>query len=265
MLKQHVVSNDVTQDHIYALHNQVKHTAKRVREASQGVDHLIDIALKQMTLNVDVVRDFGTVLRSIPFDALSVQDLYRSIRSFYVGLIERYVKLYGKNNPYVISVDHAFDAFLQKCDFVEALPGGLAQFTGLTASIIQDVYHVDLEDIKRVTREMDGEAIPSDEEAGSLFRSQECGLNEDELRDLVQGVRAKQKEKKISKEHASCEAKVDRILAKVRNGDIADETISVDLRLALVDALKQDDREVRASCIYLKGSSEPLCLLRRDF
>ena len=88
MLKQHVMSNDVTQDHIYALHNQVKHTAKRVHEASQGVDHLIDIALKQMTLNVDVVRDFGTVLRSIPFDALSVQDLYRSIRSFYVGLIE---------------------------------------------------------------------------------------------------------------------------------------------------------------------------------
>ncbi len=175
------------------------------------------------------------------------------------------MKLYGKNNPYVISVDHAFDAFLQKCDFVEALPGGLAQFTGLTASIIQDVYHVDLEDIKRVTREMDGEAIPSDEEAGSLFRSQECGLNEDELRDLVQGVRAKQKEKKISKEHASCEAKVDRILAKVRDGDIADETISVDLRLALVDALKQDDREVRASRIYLKGSSEPLRLPRRDF
>src|SRR5260221_6464147 len=175
------------------------------------------------------------------------------------------MKLYGKNNPYIISVDHAFDAFLQKCDFIKALPGGLAQFTGLTASIIQDVYHIDLEDIKCVMREMDGEAIPSDEEAGSLFRSQECGLNKDELRDLVQGVCAKQKEKKISKEHASCEVKVDRILTKVCDGDIADEMISVNLRLALVDALKQDDCEVRASHIYLKGSSEPLCLLRRDF
>ena len=88
MLKQHVVSNDMTQDHIYALHNQVKHTAKCICEASQGMDHLIDIVLKQMMLNVDVVRDFGTVLHSIPFDALSVQDLYHSIHSFYVGLIE---------------------------------------------------------------------------------------------------------------------------------------------------------------------------------
>src|SRR5260221_3425171 len=88
MLKQHVMSNDVTQDHIYVLHDQVKHTAKCIHEASQGVDHLIDIAIKQMTLNVDVVRDFGTVLCSIPFDALSIQDLYRSIRSFYMGLIE---------------------------------------------------------------------------------------------------------------------------------------------------------------------------------
>ncbi len=88
MLKQHVVLNDVTQDHIYVLHDQVKHTAKCIREASQGMDHLIDIALKQMMLNVDMVRDFRTILRSIPFNMLSIQDLYRSIRSFYVGLIE---------------------------------------------------------------------------------------------------------------------------------------------------------------------------------
>ena len=88
MLKQHVMSNDITQDHIYVLHNQVKHTAKHVCEASQGMDHLIDIALKQMMLNVNMVRDFGTVLCSIPFDVLSVQDLYRSICSFYMGLIK---------------------------------------------------------------------------------------------------------------------------------------------------------------------------------
>ncbi len=175
------------------------------------------------------------------------------------------MKLYGKNNPYVVSVDHAFNAFLQKCDFVEVLPGGLAQFTGLMASIIQDIYHIDLDDIKCVTREMDGEVIPSDEEAGPLFHSQECGLNKDELRDLVQGVHAKQKEKKISKEHALCEAKVDQILTKVHDGDIADEMISVDLRMALVDMLKQDECEVQALRIYLKGGSELLCLLHQDF
>ncbi len=44
-LKQHVVLNEVTQDHIYALHNQVKHAAKCVCKASQGIDQLINIAL----------------------------------------------------------------------------------------------------------------------------------------------------------------------------------------------------------------------------
>ncbi len=244
MLKQHVMSNDMTQDHIYALHNQVKHTVKCIHKASQGMDHLINIVLKQMTLDVDMVRDFGTILHSIPFGTLSIQDLYCSICSFYIGLIEQYVKLYGKNNLYVVSIDHAFDAFLQKCDFIKVLPGGLMQFTGLMASIIQDVYHVNLNDIKCVMREMDGEVIPSDEEAGPLFHSQECGLNEDKLRDLVQGVCMKQKEKKISKEHALCKAKVDWILAKVCDGDITDKMTSVDLRLALVDALKQDKCEV---------------------
>jgi len=78
-LKQHVMSNEVTQDHLYALHNQVKHTAQRVREASLDVDRLIGVALKQMTLNIDAVRDFGTILHSIPFDTLSISDFYRSI------------------------------------------------------------------------------------------------------------------------------------------------------------------------------------------
>src|SRR5258708_35636836 len=155
--------NDVTQDHIYTLHNQVKHTVKRIHEASQGMDHLIDIALKQMMLNVDMVRDFRTILHSIPFDALSIQDTYRSICSFYMGLIKRYVKLYGKNNLYVIRIDHAFDAFLQKCDFVEVLPGALVQFTGMVASVIQDIYHINLKDIQCIMKAIDSNAIAYDE------------------------------------------------------------------------------------------------------
>ncbi len=217
----------------------------------------------QIIIPPTVVRDFGTVLCSIPFDALSIQDLYHLLHSFYVGLIEQYMKFYGKNNPYVVSIDHAFDAFLQKCNFIKVLPGGLMQFTGLTASIIKDVYHIDPNDIKCAAREMDSEVIPSDEEAGLSFHSQECGLNEDELKDLVKGVCQKQKEKKVKKEHALCKAKVNQILMKVHDGDIADELISANLRLALVDALKQDEHEVRASCIYLKGDAELLCLPRR--
>src|SRR5258708_39137474 len=38
LLKEHVVSNEVTQDHLYTLHNQVKCTAKKVQQASHRVD-----------------------------------------------------------------------------------------------------------------------------------------------------------------------------------------------------------------------------------
>src|SRR5258708_29382705 len=54
-LKEYVISNEVTQEHLYALHMQVKRTATQVRMVSQNVDLLISIALKQMTLNVDTV------------------------------------------------------------------------------------------------------------------------------------------------------------------------------------------------------------------
>ena len=148
VLKEHVVSNDVSQEHIYALHVQVKRTATRVREASRNIDDLIAIALKQMTLNVDAVRDFGTVLRAIPAEAMGIQDFYRSIRSFYVGLLERLVKKYGPNQPFIINIAHSFEHFLQTCDFLEPLPGGYAQFTGMMASIIRDVYDIDMDKLK---------------------------------------------------------------------------------------------------------------------
>ena len=127
--------------YLYALHNQVKHTAKQVQEASCRVNWLIGTALKQMMLNVDVIRDFGMLLHVIPFDMLMTQDFYCSIRSFYVGLLAHLVKEYGKNNPYIINIAHSFKHFLQTCDFVEPLPDGMAQFTGMMVSIIQDVYH----------------------------------------------------------------------------------------------------------------------------
>src|SRR5258707_9582646 len=84
VLKQHVMSNKVTQDHLYSLHNQVKHTMQWVHDASQDINQLIEIAIKQMSLNVDAIRDFGTILCSIPFDTLSIQDFYHSIQSFYI-------------------------------------------------------------------------------------------------------------------------------------------------------------------------------------
>jgi len=46
------------------------------------------------------------------------------------------VNYYGKNNPYIINIAHLFKNFLQTCDFIEPLPDGMAQFTGMMASII---------------------------------------------------------------------------------------------------------------------------------
>ncbi len=109
-----------------------------------------------MTLNINAIRDFGTLLCVIPFDMLMTQDFYCSIRSFYVGLLAHLVKDYGKNNPYIINIAHLFEHFLQTCDFVKPLPNGMAQFTGMMASIIWDVYHLnlDLVGLKQASKEI---------------------------------------------------------------------------------------------------------------
>src|SRR5258707_13996682 len=98
-----------------------------------------------MTLNINTIRDFGTLLHVIPFDMLMTQDFYCSIRSFYVGLLAQLVNNYGKNNPYIINIAHSFKNPLQTCDFVEPLPDGMAQFMGMMASIIRDMYHINLD------------------------------------------------------------------------------------------------------------------------
>ena len=74
--------------------------------------------------------------------------------------MECYIKFYGKNNLYVVNIDHAFENFLQKCDYVEPLPEGIMQFTGMMASIIRDVYQVDLDAIMCSVQEMWGEPDP---------------------------------------------------------------------------------------------------------
>ncbi len=79
LLTQYVISNEVSKDHIHTLHMQIKRTAFKVFEASQDVDNLITIALKQMILNVAAVWDFGMVLCAIPFNTLSIHNFYHSI------------------------------------------------------------------------------------------------------------------------------------------------------------------------------------------
>src|SRR5260370_42133340 len=148
LLKQYVIANEVTKDHIYTLHMQVRHTAIQVHQASQDVNQLIGVALKQMSLNIDAVKDFGTILHAIPFNTLSIKDFYCLIRSLYIGLMEHLVKKYGKDQPLILSITHAFEHFIFTANFLKLLPGGKVEFTSMMAAIICDVYHINLDELK---------------------------------------------------------------------------------------------------------------------
>jgi len=255
LLKEHVVSNEVTQEHLYALHIQVKCMAKQVREASRNVDRLINTVLKQMTLNVDAIRDFGTMLRAIPFDTLTIQDFYRSLRSFYIGLLERLVEHYGKNNPFIINVAHAFEHFLQMCDFIEPLPDGLAQFTGMMSSIIHDVYHVDLDlrELKQTAREMKGGTAQLKMASPSTSSEPAPALSREEMKEVLHNVHTKHVAKRDAEDAAACEAKMDHMFSKITDPDLVEEGIKPELKAALVEAMRQDEREIRIGKIKIKG------------
>ncbi len=101
--------------------------------------------------------------------------------------MECYVKFYGKNNPYVVNIDHAFENFLQKCDYVEPLPEGITQFTGMMASIIRDIYQVDLDAITCSAQEMRGEPDPV-KVAKPPVDKPEPMLNNEEVKELAHEI-----------------------------------------------------------------------------
>ena len=256
-LNQFVVSNVVTQDHIYSLHLQVKRTATRVREASKDIDQIISVALKQMALNVEAIKDFGTVLRAIPFDTLSIHDFYRSLRSFYIGLMERFVKRFGKNDPFIFNIAHAFEHFLFACDHLVELPEGKTQFTSMMASIIRDVYHIDLDELKGANREMLGLSAWNENEKSVVSGIGSSSgpvpaLNKEEMDEVLKAVRDKVVKKRVSKEDARYEAKMDRMMSSLKEMDVDDE-VGPKLKLALAKAMKKDEKEFRGGKLILKG------------
>ena len=143
-LQEYIVKNDVTRDHIHSLHHQVKHSCKKSQSVSDQVDELIKLTKKQMTLNVDAIKDFGTVLHAFPSDTLKVEDFYHSIQSFYISLIDQFVKKFGKDNVFIINIANSFEHFLANCDILVPLPEGKSQFMAMMASTIQDVYNINL-------------------------------------------------------------------------------------------------------------------------
>src|SRR5258708_24069735 len=156
--------------------------------------------------------------------------------------MECYIKFYGKNNLYVVNIDHAFENFLQKCDYVEPLPEGIMQFTGMMASIIHDMYQVDLDAIMHSAQEMWGEPDPV-EVAKPPIDKPEPVLNDEEVKELACEIVKKKQAREVASEQSQSESKINQILVKVCARDITDKTISEDLRLTLIDGLKQDKHE----------------------
>ncbi len=108
--------------------------------------------------------------------------------------MEQYVTFYGKNNPFVINVEHAFKNFLQKCDYMEPLPEGITWFTGMMAPIIRDIYGVDIDEITQLAQEMLGEANPVEVAKPSTSQSKPV-LDNEELKELARGILKKKRAK----------------------------------------------------------------------
>lgn len=250
-LQEYVVENDVTRDHIRSLHHQVKRSCKKSRSASDQVDELIELAKKQMTLNVDAIKDFGTVLRAFPSDTLEVEDFYRSIRSFYIGLLDRFTKKFGKDNAFIINIAHAFENFLINCDVLVPLPDGKAQFMAMMASTIRDVYKVDLnlEDYKAAAREIKTAVATSDHLEGTS-KQDNYELEAEDLRFFKKTLHDRSVAEKDKADRSRVESKVDRIMAGMKSADgyMPDD----DFKASLVKAFREEEKNYQVSKLQFK-------------
>ena len=71
-------------------------------------------------------------------------------------------------------------------------------------------------------------------------------LSKGEMKEVLHAMHIKTVSKKAVEEDAHFEAKVDRILSKIKDVEAVGETGNPELRVVLVAAMKQDEREVHA-------------------
>ncbi len=91
--------------------------------------------------------------------------------------MEHLARKYRKNEPFILNVAHSFEHFLQMCDYVEPLPGGYAQFMGGLATIIRDVYDIDIDELKKASREMRSELNEGVREGVLEVRKGKAGMS----------------------------------------------------------------------------------------
>ncbi len=192
------------------------------------------------------------LLRAIPSEVMGIQDFYCSIQSFYVGLLEHLIKKYGPNQLFIINIAHSFKHFLQTCDFLEPLPGGYAQFTGMMASIIRDVYDIDMDELKSAVREMRSEMEAELSKQGEED-SEESLLSRSKMKAVMKEAHLKTVHEKEEKEMRYYESRAGRILEKIIGG----VPISPEVQTTLAEAMKKDEWEMHPGKLKLKDQGGP--------
>src|SRR5258708_34089994 len=152
--------------------------------------------------------------------------------------MEHLTQKHRKNNPFILNTAQSFELFLQTCNFLEPLPGGLTQFMGMMASIIRDVYDIDMDALKKVSREMKADLVEKERrmelvlkekkgdlgihegEAGSSMKVEEdlleLILSKEELKAMMREAHLKSVHEKEAKEDEYYEARAGSILGGIR-------------------------------------------------
>src|SRR5260370_16297427 len=123
--------------------------------------------------------------------------------------MERLTQKHGKNNPFILNIAHSFEHLLQTCDFLEPLPGSLNQFMGMMASIIRDVYDIDMDALKKVSREMKADLVEKERRMELVLKEKkgDLGIHEGEAgssmkveEDLLEMILSKKELKAMMRE-----------------------------------------------------------------
>ncbi len=121
----------------------------------------------------------------------------------------------------------------------------------MMAGIIRDIYCIDLDELKDAAHKIRREP--------SLLEEEELKdkpvLTKDELKVVIKEAHAKMNSRRERIETANYDAKASHVLTKLQGADM---NFSDEMKSALAEAMKLDEREFRSGRLRLKKGKEPL-------
>ena len=120
------------------------------------------------------------------------------------------------------------------------------------ASIIRDVYDIDMDELKSAAREMRSEMKAESSKQGEED-SEESLLSRSEIKAVMKEARLKTVREKEEKEMKYYESRAGRILEKIVGG----APISPEVQTTLAEAMKKDEWEMRPGKLKLKDQGGP--------